>query len=63
MGYHALRHWWRRFGCLGLYHLDASGITLSWMFGLGLVLIGVAYLVALFGIKRFEAKVKDIINE
>ena len=50
-------------GCLGLYHLDASGITLSWMFGLGLVLIGVAYLVALFGIKRFEAKVKDIIND
>lgn len=50
-------------GCLGLYHLDASGITLSWMFGLGLALIGVAYLVALFGIKRFEAKVKDIINE
>ena len=50
-------------GCLGLYHLDASGITLSWMFGLGLVLIGVAYLVALFGIKRFESKVKDIINE
>lgn len=50
-------------GCLGLYNLDASGITLTWLFGLGLVLIGVAYLVALFGIKRFENAVKDQVNK
>ena len=50
-------------GCLGLYHLDASGITLSWLLGLGLVLIGVAYLVALCGINRFENTVKDQIDQ
>lgn len=50
-------------GCLGLYHLDASGITLTWLFGLGLILIGVAYLVALCGINRFENAVKDQINQ
>ena len=41
-------------GGLGLYHLDISGITLTWIFGIGLILIGAAYLTALFGIKRFE---------
>lgn len=50
-------------GCMGLYHLDASGITLTWLFGLGLVLIGVAYLVALGGINRFENAVKEQIDQ
>lgn len=50
-------------GCLGLYHLDASGITLTWLFGLGLVLIGVAHLVALCGINRFESAVKDQVDQ
>ena len=49
-------------GILGLYHLDASGITLTWLFGLSLVLLGVAYIVALVGINRFENAVKDQVN-
>ena len=33
------------------------------LFGLGFVLIGVAYLVALFGINRLENAVKDQVNK
>ena len=49
-------------GILGLYHLDASGITLTWLFGLGLVLIGLGYIFAVIGVNKLENAVKDNIN-
>ena len=49
-------------GVLGLYHLDASGITLTWMFGLGLVLIGLGYIFAVIGVNKFEKALNDNIN-
>ena len=49
-------------GILGLYHLDASGITLTWLFGLGLVLIGLGYIIAVVGVNKLEKAVNDNIN-
>ena len=49
-------------GVLGLYHLDASGITLTWLFGLGLILIGLGYIFAVVGVNKFEKAVNDNIN-
>lgn len=50
-------------GCLGLQHLDITTKTLSTLIGLAIIINGVAYLIALCGINRFENKVKEIINK
>lgn len=46
-------------GVLGLHNPDVSAVTLSTFIGIAILLIGVGYLVTLFGINRFENEVKD----
>ena len=41
-------------GVLGLRNPDVSAVTLSTLIGIAILLIGAGYLVALFGINRFE---------
>ena len=41
-------------GVLGLRNTDVSAVTLSTLIGTAILLIGAGYLVALFGINRFE---------
>lgn len=47
------------FGILGLLYPNAAGLTLTILIGIGIILNGVAYLVALFGVNKFERNVKD----
>ena len=46
-------------GILGLRNPDVSAVTLSTLIGTAILLIGVGYIVALCGIKRFENQVKE----
>jgi uncharacterized membrane protein HdeD (DUF308 family) len=64
-------YWWVLFvfglagvvlGILGLRNPDVSAVTLSTLIGAAILMIGVGYLVALFGINRFEKQVKDFVN-
>ena len=47
-------------GFLGLKNPDVAGATLSWIIGLGIISLGVSYLLVLCGINRFEKKVGQI---
>ena len=47
-------------GVFGLRNLDASAVTLSTFIGFGIVALGVSYLVALFGIKKFEKQIDEV---
>lgn len=47
-------------GLLGICYPVAAGATLSWMIGCGIIMLGVAYLTALSGIKRLEKTVGNI---
>lgn len=47
-------------GFLCLRNLDAAGKTMSLMIGLGVILLGVAYLLGYIGLKRFENYVKEM---
>ena len=47
-------------GVLGLRHLEAAGKALTCMIGIGVILVGLAYLLAVIGISRFEKKVKEV---
>ena len=49
-------------GVLGLRNPDVSAVTLSTLIGTAILLIGAGYLVALFGINRFEKEVKKAIQ-
>lgn len=49
-------------GVLGLRNPDVTAATLSTLIGIGIIALGVAYLLALFGIKKFENKVEDFKN-
>lgn len=40
-------------------NLDVTGKTISIMFGCGVMLLGIAYIVAFFGINKFQKKVKQ----
>jgi uncharacterized membrane protein HdeD (DUF308 family) len=51
------------FGCFALRNLSVSATTLTVMIGIGLIVIGVAYLFALYGVKRFEKAVNQAINK
>lgn len=44
-------------GCMGLRNPDASAAALSALIGIGVILSGVAYIVAVAGVNRFEKKV------
>ena len=46
-------------GVWGLRNPDVSAVTLSTLIGSAILMIGVGYLVALFGINRFEKQVKE----
>ena len=50
---------------LGIFALKnpvAAGATLSFIFGFSVMLFGIAYLVAFFGINKFQKKVKKVKN-
>lgn len=47
-------------GCLGLRNPDVSAVTLSTFIGIGVIVLGVAYLLALIGINKFEKKATEI---
>lgn len=46
-------------GILGLRNPDVSAATLSTLIGIAIILLGVGYLVALTGVKRFEKRVNE----
>ena len=46
-------------GVFGLRNLDIAGKTLSWMIGAGIIAVGVAYLVAVIGVSRFDRAMKE----
>ena len=50
-------------GILGLRNPMAAAGTLVAVIGIGLILAGVSYIVALFGINKFEKNVKDFQNQ
>ena len=46
-------------GFFAMKNLDVTGKTISILFGCAVTLLGVAYLVAFFGINKFQKKVKQ----
>ena len=50
-------YWWVIL-LLGLRHPDATGQTLATLIGLGIIALGLSYLFALVGIKKFEHQIK-----
>jgi uncharacterized membrane protein HdeD (DUF308 family) len=46
-------------GFFGLRNIEASGKVLAWMIGTGVIVVGLSYLLAFAGIKRFEKAVKE----
>ena len=50
-------------GILGLRNPMASAGTLVAVIGIGLILAGISYIVALFGINKFEKNVKEFKNQ
>ena len=48
------------FGFLGMKNPDVSAKTLSLFIGVGIIVAGLAYLLAVAGINRFEKKVEDV---
>lgn len=50
-------------GFLGFRSPDASAVTLATLIGIGIILIGVSYLVALAGVNRFEKAVNNTVDE
>ena len=47
-------------GVLGLRNLDITALTLSSLIGVGLIANGLAYILAVAGVNRFEKKVKEV---
>lgn len=50
-------------GVLGLRNPDASATTLSTLIGIGIILIGVGYIVAVCGVNKFEKQVKQQVDQ
>lgn len=46
-------------GYLGLRNPDVSAVTLSTLIGVAICLMGVGYIVALFGVNRFEKRINS----
>lgn len=46
-------------GCLGLRYPKAAGCTLTTLIGIGIIANGMAYLVAIAGLNRFEKKLNE----
>ena len=47
-------------GVLGMYHLETTGHIVAILIGVGIIAIGVAYLVAFSGIHKFDKEVAKI---
>ena len=47
-------------GCLGLRHPVDTGKTLSTLIGIGVIVAGLAYLLAFSGVHLFEKRVKEV---
>lgn len=50
-------------GILGLRNPDVSAATLSTLIGIGIILIGVGYIVAVWGVNKFEKQVKQQVDQ
>ena len=46
-------------GFFAMKNLEVTGMTMSIMFGCAVTLLGIAYIVAFFGINKFQRKVKQ----
>lgn len=49
-------------GFLGLKNLDAAAATLSLLIGLSVIMNGLAYILAVVGVNRFEKAVKEVVD-
>ena len=47
-------------GFIGLRHLDVTAMTLSTLIGLAIIFLGLAYILAVAGVNRFEKDVKEV---
>jgi uncharacterized membrane protein HdeD (DUF308 family) len=47
-------------GFFAMKNLEVTGMTISIMFGCAVMLLGFAYLIAFFGINKFQKKVKQV---
>ena len=65
---YGFQYWWVLFilglaaavlGFFGLRNPDVSAVTLSTLIGIGIIAVGVAYICALCGIKKFEKKIDE----
>ena len=65
---YGFQYWWVLFilgigaavlGFFGLRNPDVSAVTLSTLIGIAIIAVGVAYICALCGIKKFEKKVDE----
>ena len=50
-------------GVLGLRNPDVTALTLSTFIGIGIILIGVGYIVAVWGVNKFEKQVKQQVDQ
>lgn len=50
-------------GVLGLRNPDVTAVTLSTFIGIGIILIGVGYIVAVWGVNKFEKQVKQKVDQ
>lgn len=50
-------------GVLGLRNPDMTAVTLSTFIGIGIILIGVGYIVAVWGVNKFEKQVKQQVDQ
>ena len=50
-------------GILGLKNMDVTAVTLSTLISISVILFGVAHILAVAGVNRFEKGVKDAVNQ
>ena len=50
-------------GVFGLRNPDVTAVTLSTFIGIGIILIGVGYIVAVWGVNKFEKQVKQQVDQ
>lgn len=50
-------------GILGLMNMDVTAITLSVLISISVILFGVAHILAVAGVNRFEKEVKNVVNQ
>jgi len=49
-------------GVLGLYHVEVTGNLVAVLIGVGIIAMGIAYLVAFCGIHKFDKEVAKLNN-